>query len=87
MPTDAGPRKARDFGAIRRYGLAHVIGAVAVVGAAALLVTFEGVRDRKAAVALAKKWDIQGPPCPALSEAEWTAHGTTGCRRPSTMTG
>jgi hypothetical protein len=73
MPTEAEPRKARDFGAVRRYGLAHVIGAVAVVGAAALLVTFQGVRDHDAAIALAKKWDVQGPPCPALTEAEFNA--------------
>ncbi|HEX3367294.1 hypothetical protein [Phenylobacterium sp.] len=71
MPTEAGPRKARDFGAVRRYGLAHVIGAIVVVGAAALLVTSQAVRDRNAAIALAKKWDIQGPPCPAMSETEF----------------
>lgn len=73
MPTDLGPPKARDFGAVRRYGLAHVIGAVVVVGAAALLVTSQGVRDRNASIALARKWDVQGPPCPAMSEAEFQA--------------
>jgi hypothetical protein len=73
MPTKGVPKAPRDFGAVRRYGLAHVIGAVAVVGAAALLVAFEGVRDRNAAVALAKKWDVQGPPCPAMTKAEFGA--------------
>lgn len=73
MPTDLRPSNARGFGAVRRYGLAHVIGAVVVVGAAALLITFQGVRDRNASIALARKWDIQGPPCPAMSEAEFRA--------------
>ncbi|HZZ33520.1 MAG TPA: hypothetical protein VFE10_16180 [Phenylobacterium sp.] len=53
--------------------MAHVIGAVVVIGAAAVLVTFQGVRDRDAAVALAKKWDVQGPPCPAMTEAQFNA--------------
>jgi hypothetical protein len=73
MPTEGVPKAPRDFGAARRYGLAHIIGAVVVIGAAALLISFFAVRDRNAAVALAKKWDIQGPPCPTLTEAEFNA--------------
>jgi hypothetical protein len=69
MPTS----RARDYGAIRRYGLAHVLGAVIVVTAGVGFVTFEFVRDRNANMATAKAWDIQGPPCPQLTEAQWTA--------------
>jgi len=63
----------RDYGALRRFGLAHVIGAVVVITAAFTLVTFEFVRDRNANIATARAWDIQGPPCPQASAADWTA--------------
>jgi hypothetical protein len=66
-------RSARDFGSVRRFGMAHVIGAVVVITAAIGMLTYEFVRDRNANIATAKAWDIQGPPCPALTQAEWTA--------------
>jgi len=66
-------RAARDYGSVRRFGMAHVVGAVVVIGAGVAMVTFELVRDRKADVATAQAWDIKGPPCPALTEAQWTA--------------
>jgi len=66
-------RAARDYGSVRRFGMAHVVGAVVVIGAGVAMVTFELVRDRNANVATAQAWDIKGPPCPALTEAQWTA--------------
>lgn len=66
MPT-------RDYGAVRRFGVAHVVGAVLVITVAIALVTFQFVRDRNAHIATAKAWDIQGPSCPQLSAADWTA--------------
>jgi hypothetical protein len=63
----------RDFRAVRRFGLAHVIGAVVVITAGFSLVTFQFVRDRNAHIAAARAWDIQGPPCPRLTEAQWAA--------------
>ena len=81
MTTRPGSRAPGDFGAVRRYGVAPVVGAVLVITAGIAVVTFDLVKDRKAAVATAKAWDIQGPPCPMLSEAEchakhWTAPKT-----------
>src|SRR5512143_566176 len=67
------PTKARDYGAVRRYGMAHAIGAVLVITAAIGMITFQFVRDRNANIATAKAWDIQGPACPELSDAEWIA--------------
>jgi len=66
------PAGARDDGAVRRYGLSHVIGAVLVITVAIAAVAFELIRDRKANIATARAWDIQGPPCPELTEAAWT---------------
>jgi hypothetical protein len=63
----------RRYGAIRRFGVAHIIGGAIVSTLAVGALTFEYVRDRAGHVAVAKAWDIQGPPCPALTEAEFTA--------------
>jgi hypothetical protein len=68
-----GTKAQRDFGAVRRFGLAHAIGAVVVITAAIALVTFQFVRDRNANIATARAWDIQGPPCPQVSAADWAA--------------
>lgn len=66
-------RLSQDYGSVRRFGVAHVIGALVVITAGIGLVTFELVRDRDANVATAQTWDIQGPPCLALTQAEFTA--------------
>jgi hypothetical protein len=58
---------------IRRYGITHVIGAVVVATAAAGLIAYNVVRERGANVATARAWDIKGPPCAALTVADWTA--------------
>jgi hypothetical protein len=73
MPTSDARKAPRTVGAVRRYGLAHVIGAVVVIGVAGLLVTFELVRDRNANIATARAWDIKGPPCRQVSAADWAA--------------
>jgi len=66
-------RRARDYGAVRRFGMAHAIGAVLVITAAIGFLAFEVVRDRNVHIATARAWDIQGAPCPQLSAANWTA--------------
>ena len=73
MPTDPKVRASRDFGAVRRYGVAHVIGTVAVIAAGTAYFSIDYLRTRDAHVATAKAWDIKGPPCPQLTAAEWTA--------------
>jgi hypothetical protein len=70
----------REFRAARRFGMAHAVGAVVVITAAATLLTFQFVKDRNAHIALAKAWNIQGPPCPALSQAEFAAKRYTALK-------
>ncbi len=67
MPTS-------DFGrSVRRVSLAHAIVAVIGLGIATSIITVTYVKDRNVHIATAKVWDIQGPPCPALSAAQWSA--------------
>ena len=73
-------RASRGYGAVRRFGVAHVVGAVVVITAGIGFVTFEFVRDRNAHIATAKAWDIQGPPCPAMTEAEFAAKHYTALK-------
>jgi hypothetical protein len=56
---------------VRRFGAAHVVGAVVVITAAIGLVAFNFAHDRGANVGAAKAWDIQGAPCPILSQADF----------------
>ena len=65
----------RDFGRLRRFSIAHAVIAVVVATSATALLTFNFVRDRNAHVATARAWDIQGPPCPGLTQAQFTAQG------------
>jgi hypothetical protein len=77
MPTRdrvrAGNSAPRDVGAVRRYGMAHVIGAVMVVTLGTGLVTWNVIRGRNVDIATARAWDIKGPPCPQLSADQWAA--------------
>jgi hypothetical protein len=57
----------------RRYGVAQAILAAAAITALFGFGTHQFLQTRKANIAQARAWAIQGPPCPALSEAEWTA--------------
>jgi len=70
----------REYSAVRRFGIAHAIGAVVVVTAGAGLLTFQFVKDRNAHIATARAWNIQGPPCPAMTEAEFTAKRYTALK-------
>jgi hypothetical protein len=70
----------RDFSAVRRFGIAHVIGAVIVITAGFGLVSFQFVKDRNAHIATAKAWDIQGPPCPAMTAAEFASKRYTALK-------
>jgi hypothetical protein len=78
MPTRYGG--GRDFGGARRFGVGHIVIAVVVITAAVGLVTFQLVKDRSAAVATAKAWDIKGPPCPSLSQADFQARRYTALK-------
>lgn len=60
-------------GGPRRFGVAHAILAVAAITAVIGFGTFQFVQTRNANVGQAKAWDIKGPPCPALTQADWTA--------------
>jgi hypothetical protein len=70
----------REFRAGRRFGIAHAIGAVVVITAGAGLLTFQFVKDRNAHIATARAWDIQGPPCPAMTGAEFAAKRYTALK-------
>ncbi|MFI4966721.1 MAG: hypothetical protein ACHP9T_15300 [Caulobacterales bacterium] len=80
MATRPAAKPPRDFGAVRRYGLAHVVGAVLVVTGGIALVTFEVVKARQANIATAEAWDIRGPPCPALTQAAFEAKRYTALK-------
>jgi hypothetical protein len=60
-------------GGLRRFGIAHAILAVLVITGVIGFGTFQFVQTRNANVGQAKAWDIKGPPCPALTEADWAA--------------
>lgn len=71
MPTRS--RRAPDYGAVRRYGVAHVAGALIVLTVAIGLVTWNWVRGRDVDIATSRAWSIEGPPCPQLTAADWAA--------------
>src|SRR3954454_24813972 len=73
MPSRRSGAASGQYATVRRYGIAHVIIAVAVMSVAAIALTVNFMKDRNAHVATARAWDIKGPPCPALSAADWTA--------------
>jgi hypothetical protein len=58
---------------LRRFGLAHAILAALAITAVIGFATFQFVQTRNENVGQAKAWDIKGPPCPMLTQAEWTA--------------
>ena len=66
-------RPSRDYGAVARFGIPHVIGAVIVLTLAMGFLAYNFVRDRNAHIATAQAWDIKGPPCPQVSAANWAA--------------
>jgi hypothetical protein len=70
----------REYSAVRRFGIAHAIGGVVVITAGAGLLTFQFVKDRNAHIATARAWNIQGPPCPAMTEAAFTAKRYTALK-------
>jgi hypothetical protein len=70
----------REFSAVRKFGIAHAIGAVVVITAGAGLLTFQFVKDRNAHIATARAWNIQGPPCPAMTEVEFNAKRYTALK-------
>ena len=82
MPTEPGPhspqgsRQAESFSG-RRIGMVHIVSAVVVLTAAAGLITFQLVKDRQASVDTFKTWQVKGPPCPSMSEADFQAKRET----------
>ncbi len=71
MPVESG----RGRGPVRRIGVWHVIGALVASAAVGGLLAYNFSQHRDANVALAKDWKIDGPPCPSLTRAEFTAKG------------
>ena len=59
----------RIFGMHPAFLIIAKIGLVAVLA----LLLYDHFRHREASVAIAKDWDIQGPPCPSLTADEWAA--------------
>ena len=78
MPTK--PRDPRDFGGVRRFALSHVIGAVVVVTAAVGLIAFQLIKDRQSAVATYQAWQVKGPPCPTMSQADFQTRRYTALK-------
>ncbi|MGZ3375213.1 MAG: hypothetical protein ACXU8S_01315 [Phenylobacterium sp.] len=78
MPTRE--RDPRDFGTVRRFGMIHVVSAVVVLTAGAGLITFQLVKDRQTSVDTFKAWQVKGPPCPSMTEAEFTAKHLTALK-------
>ncbi|MGZ6015992.1 MAG: hypothetical protein ACXWKM_09635 [Phenylobacterium sp.] len=58
---------------VRRYGIAHVLGALIVITGVTGFFGYNAWRGRNADIGAAKAWDIKGPPCPQLTEADWSA--------------
>ena len=56
-----------------RFGMAQVIAAVVMIGVAMAFIAVSVAKQRKVNVDIAQAFAIDGPPCPALSEAEFTA--------------
>jgi hypothetical protein len=73
------PRQAESFSA-RRFSMTHVISAVVVVTAGAGLIAFQLVKDRESAVDTFKAWQVKGPPCPAMSQADFQAKHYTALK-------
>src|SRR5579872_7519331 len=72
MPTESG-KAARDYGAVRRYGMATVIVSVMAVSGAAAFFAYDILRARHADIATAAAWDIKGAACAQLTLAQWNA--------------
>ena len=64
MATRPGPR---------RFSLGHAVSVAVVITLGVGAVAYQAVKSRATAVAHAKEWDIQGPPCPSLTAAEFAA--------------
>jgi hypothetical protein len=68
-------RSGREYGRVRKIGVAHVIGAVIASAALAGVLAYNFVQTRDKDVAVAQAWKIDGPPCPSLTKVEFTARG------------
>jgi hypothetical protein len=85
MATEPGPqpgirsRQAESFSA-RRISMVHVVSAVVALTAAAGLITFQLVKDRQSSVDTFKIWQVKGPPCPSLNEADFAAKHLTALK-------
>jgi hypothetical protein len=74
MATRALRAHARWFGAI------HLVVGAAILAVVGGLMSWDFVKHRQANVAVAQRWNIQGPPCPAVTGAEWAAKHETAPR-------
>jgi hypothetical protein len=53
----------------------HLVGVLVVALSAAGLIGFNWWQAQHKNVGVAQAWDIQGPPCPSLSQADFEARG------------
>src|SRR4051812_2046819 len=79
MPTKP-PRDPRDLKGKRGFGMVHVVSAVVVITSAVGLITFQLVKDRQANIDTFKAWQVKGPPCPSMSEADFQAKRYTALK-------
>jgi hypothetical protein len=68
-------RSGKDYDRVRRFGVAHVLAAVLASTAVGGVLAYNFAQTRDKNVATAQAWKIDGPPCPSLTKAEFTAKG------------
>lgn len=83
MPTEPADRPGRDPRDLKGkpgFSLVHVVSAVVVLTAGAGLITFQLIKDRQTSVDTFKVWQVKGPPCPAMTETDFTAKRLTALK-------
>ena len=56
-----------------RFGAIHLLMGLIAAGVIGGLMAYDFVKHRHANVDIAKAWNIQGPPCPAVTATDWAA--------------
>jgi hypothetical protein len=80
MATERQKRDPRDLKGRRGFSMVHVVSAVVVITSATGLITFQVVKDRRANIDTYKAWQVKGPPCPSMSEADFNAKRYTALK-------
>jgi hypothetical protein len=83
MPTRPKVRRERDprdLKGKRGFSMVHIVSAVVVITSATALITFQLVKDRKSDIDVAKAWEVKGPPCPSMTQADFQAKRYTALK-------